>query len=43
MWDLFISHASEDKDNVVRPLALKLGGRDYTCGSTNRRYALVTL
>jgi len=25
MWDLFISHASEDKDVVVRPLAQKLG------------------
>jgi len=24
MWDLFISHASEDKDDVVRPLAQKL-------------------
>jgi hypothetical protein len=24
MWDLFISHASEDKDDIARPLALKL-------------------
>src|SRR5215469_13976001 len=24
MWDLFISHASEDKDEVARPLADKL-------------------
>ncbi len=24
MWDLFISHASEDKDTLVRPLAKKL-------------------
>ena len=26
-WDVFICHASEDKDNFVRPLALKLQGR----------------
>ncbi len=25
-WDVFISHASEDKDDVVRPLAEKLAG-----------------
>lgn|GEM_PF-197363 len=24
MWDLFISHASEDKDEIARPLAMKL-------------------
>src|SRR4051812_34119276 len=26
-WDLFISHASEDKADVVRPLAAELQGR----------------
>ncbi|HXX22478.1 MAG TPA: toll/interleukin-1 receptor domain-containing protein [Terriglobia bacterium] len=26
-WDVFISHASEDKDEIVRPLALALRGR----------------
>lgn len=26
-WDLFISHASEDKDDIVRPLAAELRGR----------------
>lgn len=26
-WDVFISHASEDKDSVVRPLADELAGR----------------
>ena len=24
MWDIFISHASEDKDEVLRPLAIEL-------------------
>jgi len=27
-WDLFICHASEDKDGFVRPLALQLGSRN---------------
>jgi hypothetical protein len=26
-WDVFISHAAEDKENLVRPLALALQGR----------------
>jgi hypothetical protein len=24
MWDVFISHANEDKDDIARPLAEKL-------------------
>jgi hypothetical protein len=27
-WDLFISHASEDKDEIVRPLANQFSGRN---------------
>ncbi len=27
MWDIFLSHASEDKQDVVRPLARLLEGR----------------
>ena len=30
MWDLFICHASEDKDTVARPLALALSEKDLT-------------
>ncbi|HEX3553531.1 MAG TPA: toll/interleukin-1 receptor domain-containing protein [Thermoanaerobaculia bacterium] len=30
MWDIFISHASEDKDQVVRPLAEELRQRGLT-------------
>ena len=42
-WDVFISHASEDKDAVVRPLAEELRGRgvrvwydEYSSGSAIR-------
>ena len=28
-WDVFISHASEDKDNVARPLAQALRAEGY--------------
>ena len=30
MWDVFISHASEDKDEVVRPLAHELQNNGLT-------------
>jgi hypothetical protein len=33
--DVFISHASEDKVDVARPLAGALAARGWTCGSTN--------
>ncbi|HEU4557607.1 MAG TPA: toll/interleukin-1 receptor domain-containing protein, partial [Longimicrobium sp.] len=30
MWDVFISHASEDKDQVARPLAEELRSRGFS-------------
>lgn len=41
-YDVFISHASEDKDAVVRPLAHALSGGGLRCGTTNSSYALAT-
>ena len=32
-YDVFISHASEDKDEVVRPLAVALKEKDYLFGT----------
>ena len=31
-WDVFISHASEDKDDFVRPLVQKLKNWDLEFG-----------
>ncbi|MBB4635837.1 toll/interleukin-1 receptor domain-containing protein [Longimicrobium terrae] len=30
MWNFFISHATEEKDAVARPLAIELGARGFT-------------
>jgi hypothetical protein len=36
-WDVFISHASEDKEDVARPLRDALAQRGITFGSTRLR------
>jgi hypothetical protein len=41
-WDVFISHASEDKDDFVRPLADHLQQSGLRVGSMNSRLLLET-
>ena len=36
-WDVFISHAGEDKEDFVRPLARALRARAFRSGSTSSR------
>jgi hypothetical protein len=41
-YDVFISHATEDKEEVVRPLAHALRRRDLMSGTTSSSYASAT-
>jgi hypothetical protein len=42
-WDVFVSHATEDKDSFARPLAERLRQRGYAFGSTNLLLPWVTV
>jgi len=41
-WDVFISHASENRDAIARPLAEALRPKGCGCGMTNSHWQSVT-